>query len=248
LVGLAPIHAFRRVDEDADVQVFLLEEEFRSDPSFAHSFMGACGLGLEAPEVVDVRHSMNDEFGEADLVVSFRSDDPSGGSDVLLIENKINASFQPEQANRYRLRGESGVANGLWRSYRTVLVAPEKYIGAGHDFDAAVSLEQLSAWVCSQDSLRRAFEVERLKRAIDKKNTTGIQIIDETMTRFRAWYGSRIADQAVGFVPPAPRPAYYDDNWMEWRSNKLPPFFANFGIGRAPESWISVSPGSTRIS
>ncbi|MBW1279580.1 hypothetical protein, partial [Escherichia coli] len=26
-----------------------------------------------------------------------------------------------------------------------------------------------------------------------------------------------------GFVPPAPRPAYYDDNWIQWTSTALPP-------------------------
>ena len=200
---------------------FLLEEEFSSDPAFSRSFASLAGLsGIEGlPE--GVFHSLNDEHGEADLVVIF-----AGGSeserDALLIENKITAGFQPRQADRYRARGISGKAAGNWRSFRTVLVAPARYIQANHGFDASVSLEQVADLVCLGDLPRRAFKLKRLQRAIDKKNATGVQVVDPTMTSFRDWYSDLIARRACGFIPPAPRPAYWGDDWLEWVSDCLP--------------------------
>lgn len=201
---------------------FLLEEEFRSDPDFARSFVSACGLELAGSLPVEVTHSFSDEYGEADLVVEFPVGDAAGSRSALLIENKITAGFQPQQAQRYQSRGLAGLAAGRWQAYRTVLVAPEKYIKPDHGFDAAISLEQLSAWVCTSEPRRREFKLERIGRAIEKKNLTGVQIVDEVMTEFRRWYGSMIDAREAGFIPPAPRPAYRDDNWMEWTSTRLP--------------------------
>jgi hypothetical protein len=199
---------------------FLLEEEFRSDPGFARLFAAASGFVEDGARITNVTHSLNDDHGEADLVVELTIDE--GCRCALLIENKINAAFQPLQAQRYRDRGDTGIATGRWKSYRTVLVAPARYVRTDHGFDATVTLEQISDWICITEPLRRAFKIERLNRAIEKKNAAGVQLVDDTMTSFRAWYGSRLDAYGAGFVGPAPRPAYRDDNWLEWTSARLP--------------------------
>ena len=202
---------------------FLLEEEFRSDPFFVRSFLGAAGLAVTPDRLQDVTHSLNDEYGEADLVVTFGGE-PDCSTHVLLIENKITAGFQPRQAERYRERGVSGCLTGKWSSFRTVLVAPQRFIHNDHGFDASISLEQIAEWVCLGDDPRRAFKIERLQRAIDKRNATGVQIVDPTMTAFREWYCDHLIKCESGFIPPAPRAAYWGDNWMEWTSDRLPKF------------------------
>ena len=40
-----------------------------------------------------------------------------------MVENKIDAAFQPEQAKRYTQRGEQHRSNG-YAEFRTVLIAP----------------------------------------------------------------------------------------------------------------------------
>lgn len=200
---------------------FLLEEEFSSDQTFARSFASLAGLPGFAGIPESVVHSLNDEHGEADLVAIFVGDSDSGRH-ALLIENKITAGFQPRQADRYRARGVSGKAAGKWCSFRTVLVAPARYIQANHGFDASVSLEQIAELICLNDLPRRAFKLERLQRAIDKKNATGVQVVDPTMTSFRDWYSDLIARRDCGFIPPAPRLAYWGDDWLEWISDRLP--------------------------
>ena len=172
-----------------------------------------------------VRHSVSDQFGEADLMIEFTS---AGQNDryALLVEDKINAAFGPDQPQRYRQRGELGIDEGRWTQYKTVLVAPGAYLRSSHDFDISLSLESISDWLCPDDPIRRAFKQRRLRLAIDKKNATGVQIVDEVITKFRAWYFDEMSASVIAnksnFIPPPPRTAYWGDTWMEWRSGFLP--------------------------
>ncbi len=202
---------------------FLLEEELACSAEFAEQFVARCGFpGATIEEVV---HSQSDQFGETDLLVSCTIQ--GGSAAILLIEDKINAAFQHQQAERYRLRGDAAVSGGRCVAYRTVLVAPDRYLGtAKHGFDVAIPLEHLMEWVCSNDAGRAEFKRARILRAIEKKNATGIQIVDEVMTQFRAWYSARIeefnARTGTRFVAPAPRLAWHGDNWIQFKSADLP--------------------------
>lgn len=202
---------------------FLLEEELSCSPEFAGRFLEQCGF--DGGSIREVRHSVCDQFGETDVLADCIL--LSGSPGALLIEDKINASFQHQQAERYRLRGEAGVSDGRWTAFRTVLVAPTRYIGTGtHGFDVAIPLEHLTEWVCPNDPGRAEFKRARLLQAIEKKNATGIQIVDEVMTRYRAWYSARIEEfnsrTGSHFVAPAPRPAWHGDNWIQFKSSALP--------------------------
>ena len=57
----------------------------------------------------------------------------NGQRAVLLIENKIDASLQPAQAERYRQRAGACIVAGDVDTALTLLVAPEKYFGASGD-------------------------------------------------------------------------------------------------------------------
>lgn len=202
---------------------FLIEEELSCNKEFARAFLDRCGF--TDATVKTVLHSQSDEFGETDVfVLCVKSDGQVG---VLLIEDKITASFQTDQAKRYRMRGMSGVQGGQWATFKTVLLAPSKYIGASdHGFDEAIALEEVSDWICSDDSARGAFKRSRLQKAIDKKTASGVQIVDEEMTEYRRRYTDRIiaynAEFGTGFIPPIPRLAWWGDDWVQWVSEHLP--------------------------
>ncbi len=198
---------------------FLLEEEFASDTRFTTAFAKGCGLGDKLWTAEKVVHSFSDEFGEADLMVLIAAGMERVG---LLIENKITATFQNRQAERYLARGESGKDKGVWTDYRTVLVAPQRYLMRTHGFQHALALEAIVEWVCPDDPKRRAYKIARIGKAIDKKNIMGVQIVDESMTAFRRWYSTLIVDRGCGFIPPADRLAYWGDDWLEWTSGRMP--------------------------
>jgi len=206
---------------------FLLEEEFSSDPEFLRSFVKAARQPGTAFQVERVRHSVSDQSGEADLIVVYRQLEGAAERVAILIEDKIRASFQPRQAERYRERGDAGT--GLeWNRYWTCLVAPKSYMVArpDHGFDAAVALEQVKEWLAVSEPRRREFKVGVIDQAIEKALRTGVQNVDPVMTAFRANYFAFFEEffkdrrQDVHTRPPAP--TWAGDSWFDVRSRLLP--------------------------
>jgi hypothetical protein len=207
---------------------FLLEEEFSVTSDFTCNFLFACDPALKYRSTDRVAHSVSDKHGEADLVVllsAIRNPDQSERL-ALLIEDKITAAFQPQQAERYRNRGNAGKNDGLWDSFLTILVAPQAYIPVGHGFDAAIPFERIKDWLCLSDPARRAFKLRRIDEAISKKNATGVQVVDAEMTAFRAAYYDYLhsfnAGHGTDFAMRPPKDTYYGDSWFEFKSNALP--------------------------
>lgn len=122
-------------------------EEPRSLPAFIETARHSGGQ----IQHVSVKHSVSDNYGEADLIVVYRLESTTENI-AILIEDKIHAPFQDGQALRYKKRGEDGEKNfGKWDHHWTCLVAPDCYIKRGHGFDATVELEQIRAWFASND-------------------------------------------------------------------------------------------------
>lgn len=161
---------------------FLLEEEFSVNLDFLKCFV-ELAKRLETPvSLVRVERSVSDAFGEADLIVIYK--DRSGKEIGILVEDKINAAFQPKQADRYLLRGGTSESNG-WNSFWTCLVAPEAYIRRGHGFQAAVSLESIQDWFKGTGGDRGQFKATIVQKAIVKERNTGVQRVDPHVTEFR---------------------------------------------------------------
>lgn len=109
----------RLYERDIDV---LLQEELIFNEVVCRLFSDA--LALSQPmQVHQCRLSVVDQSGETDLYAMFSSGDKEG---IILIENKIDASFQPRQPERYRERANA-LSAGLNLVF-CVLVAPQKYI------------------------------------------------------------------------------------------------------------------------
>jgi hypothetical protein len=112
--------------------------------------------------------------GETDLTVVYS--DSIGGRAAILIEDKIDASFQPGQAARYRERGDLGIKNGDWTRFTTCLCAPEAYAkpyAAGPDWDCAVYIEEVIALLSTCADSYTAFLAEAIGRALIKSINGG---------------------------------------------------------------------------
>jgi hypothetical protein len=207
---------------------FFLEEEFSSDPEFARQFLAACNTDLTFHRVERIHQSLLDKFGEADVAVVILVSRPAGGNNrlALLIENKITAAFQPRQAERYQERGNYGMETGEWDKFLTVLVAPRAYIADSNGFNASLALEQLEDWICPNDSARRAYKIGKIREAIEKKNTTGVKVVDAEMTMFRKAYYQFLQafndEHNTDFGMRLPKDTYYGDYWFQLKSSTLP--------------------------
>ncbi len=103
--------------------------------------------------------------GESDLIVAFRSRDRSM---ILLIENKISASFQPDQALRYQERAMRWRNNSRTTEVMVALLAPQEYISRpGSDqFDIAISYEDIIDHLKSSEDPRSNFLADALADGI----------------------------------------------------------------------------------
>ena len=122
---------------ERDMDLMLLEELVASS-DFRSWFLSQLGIDDDAT-LVEASHSVDTQNGESDLELTFQG---FGGGVKILIEDKIDAPFQPNQAQRYLERAEGYRASGLYAEVVTVLVAPKVYFGndaENLDFDAKVT-------------------------------------------------------------------------------------------------------------
>jgi hypothetical protein len=107
---------------ERDLDLLLLEELY-SSPAFRSFVSNTAGFPELAEEsLTSVFRSVTHSSGESDLELYLELAD--GQRAVLLIENKIDASLQPAQAERYKQRAGACVASGDVDTARTLLVAP----------------------------------------------------------------------------------------------------------------------------
>jgi hypothetical protein len=144
---------------------FLLEEEFNADPTFLRPFILAAGKDDGSFETESVRHSVRDEFGEADLIVVYNQRN-SDTRIAILIEDKTRACFQPDQPARYHKHGKAGIEKMLGQLW-ACLVAAATYVDLkrGHGFDATVTLEQIKDCLSVMEPKRCEFKARVIRDA-----------------------------------------------------------------------------------
>lgn len=139
----------RKYERDIDL---LLAEEFSVNPAFANWFVSLTKFSGRTSEVVEVHVSKADTQGESDLVVVF--EEPSRHRFAILIEDKLDAPLQPDQAARYHLRALKEVELGACGDFEIVLCAPRHYLD-GHPslegFDVRIAHEDIGAKIAEID-------------------------------------------------------------------------------------------------
>lgn len=197
---------------ERDIGLLMLEELSVSPDFRAWLANLAFGSQLLAGHV-GAWHSINvAALGESDLIYVFTT--ATAQQCALLIENKINAAAQPEQAHRYVLRGQKGVDDADWQAFRTCIVAPQRYLDStrhSQPYDVAVSYEDLERFFLARSACdaRASYKAQLLREAIEQ-NRRGYQAeVNAAMTEFVGHYCARaqtgfaqLAIQAAG-----PRPA-----------------------------------------
>ena len=213
---------------------FLLEEEFASNRDFLDFFVAAATascVGKEDRRIPSPREeahcravrSVTTTAGESDVLVVYQSADEPSLRVAVLIEDKISATFQNEQAARYVERGRAGVGT-IWDVFWTCLVAPQKYASGLAGFDARVSLESVHAFFHKVGGPRSSFKAGVIERALNDARTVGVRKVDLVMTRFRAFYAERAERRFAGsglHWEPA-RDAWWSDYWFWFRGGPLP--------------------------
>jgi hypothetical protein len=157
----------RKYERDVDV---LLAEEFAVNPFFAEKFKSLTKFANEVAVVSDFWVSKSNNMGESDLIVLYECSDKRRFA--ILIEDKVDARLQSDQAERYQKRARSDVAKGDYEDFAVVLCAPRYYLDNHSDlssFEHHISLEQIADILSAPDDARANYKADFLRTAGTKK-------------------------------------------------------------------------------
>lgn len=209
----------RIYERDVDL---LVAEEFDVNPAFADHFKSLTKFAGESAVVSECWVSKSNNLGESDLEVVYQRDD--GSRFALMVEDKVDAGLQPDQAARYRLRGERERSRGSYSDYQIVLCAPTFYLGkqTGLDgFDLLISFEQLADFLDAGDP-RSQYRAAFLRTAAGTKKVNAWRREDDPATNA---FWNAAYDLACNEFPilEMKRPALTKDSvWIVFRPRDLP--------------------------
>ena len=179
LSDIIPVEAVQERDTD-----LLLLEELKCNRNFTDWFLTRTAGQQDHYDFIGAWHSLSKVgLGESDLAFKIETDKEEI---IFLLENKIDADFQPDQAGRYRQRGQKRIEDGECDTFYTVLLAPKKYIVRNDDFDYYIEYEEIREWFLQQTDLgsRGQYKANVIKIAIEKLRRGYSAIVDEEATRF----------------------------------------------------------------
>ena len=205
---------------ERDIDLLLLEE-FNANAEFASWFMSVAFPKEKESECIGAWHSVNDpELGESDLIVLYDR------GLAILIENKIDAPVQPRQGHRYTERGEKGVEEGMWKKFKTCIIAPKSYLGSEKDsrtYDSSVSYEAIDESFCQKATpdQRASHKSYLIRQAIEQNRRGYTPETDEAVTKFWNEYWELCTKQypELEMRQPGNKPAGSD--WPTFRPIKL---------------------------
>lgn len=176
---------------ESDVDLVLVLDALVVGPISRKLFAAA---GLSPPSQVQPARSVSRADGrETDVRLT-------GDTGVLLIEDKIDADFQPEQPLSYRQEADRLTADGA--ETRAVLVSPGRHrsrlAAVGADlFHAVVTIEELLATLDGDGDLTRACRAV-LSRALEQQTT-----MPDDFDEVRSAWGDEYRQQVYELAPHA---------------------------------------------
>lgn len=210
---------------ERDIDLLLLEE-FSVSEKFREWFSNQASGNSEYQSKVGVWHSVVDaSLGESDLIFVFTS--KSGERVAILIENKIDASPQPDQGGRYKQRGQKGISEGYWERFITCVIAPKRYLQSSmHNqvYDVEIPYENVAVYFSEsgQDSERLAYKAAVIQEAIEQ-NRRGYQPeYSLAMTKFVEDYYERAAREFSELKMQEAKPRPSGSTWVIFNPTVLP--------------------------
>ena len=224
---------------ERDVDLILLEELI-TDNSFCEWFVNELNL----PRFLSVNgawRSITDfGLGETDILFSYNSED---SKIFVLIENKLDASFQEAQYERYTKRAnEYLIKNECDKTY-TVLVAPNLYCENQNDFENYISYETIASRFELIGTKRNLFKSELLKIASEKLRRGYQPVNSETVQKFWHLYWHFKEKNHPSFTMKKPSIVPHNSDWPMLYDDELQgiTFYHKLGQGNTDANFRGFS-------
>ncbi|GJD42012.1 hypothetical protein [Methylobacterium bullatum] len=193
------------------------------NPAFSAWLKGQTRFADVPAVIADVFVSRSDNLGESDLIVIYTRDD--GLNFAVLIEDKVDAPLQPDQASRYRLRAEREISSGKYNDFTVILCAPISYLAnslKAAEFDTTVSFEDIAAFfLVNGDTPRCRYRASFLLGAGTRRvNNWERQVDDITEVFWSAAYAVAIKEFPI--LEMKPLKVTKDSTWINFRPRDMP--------------------------
>lgn len=201
--------------QERDVDLILLEE-LATDNSFCEWFVRELNL----PKLTSVNGVWKSisafGLGETDILFSYNSYDKNL---FVLIENKLDASFQNQQFNRYLKRADKYLTKKECDEVFIVLIAPQLYCENQNDFETYLTYEAIAERLQFVGTKRNLFKsnllriaTEKLRRGYQPVNSVPVQNFWLSYWRFKEERYPSLTMKKPGIVPHnSDWPMLYDD-------------------------------------
>ncbi|MDX1774017.1 PD-(D/E)XK nuclease family protein [Oceanihabitans sediminis] len=202
--------------QERDVDLILLEELSTSN-SFCEWFIRE----LDLPNLTSVNGAWRSisafGLGETDILFSYNSNDKKI---FVLIENKLDATFQNEQFNRYLKRADQYLEKKECDIAYAVLVAPKLYCDNQSDFENYLTYEKIAERLEFIGNKRNIFKsnllqiaTEKLRRGYQPINSVPVQSFWHSYWRYKEENYPNFIMKEPNIVPHnSDWPMLYDDS------------------------------------
>lgn len=163
--------------------------------------------GDAAADFVGAWVSHAEADGESDLVVAYRG---GAGQMLALVENKIAAGFQPDQAMRYAARARRWAVEEEVSKVVTILLAPAEYMSrpGSEAFDMQITYEEVADVLRKESDPRSVFLADALLAGIASYRAGYTMRPDVSVTDMwmACWEVGRRVAPALRFHQPGMKP------------------------------------------
>ncbi|MBP7831347.1 MAG: hypothetical protein KA248_15675 [Kiritimatiellae bacterium] len=223
---------------ERDIDLLLLEEFIAGDGFWRWLAGVALGEDLAEARFVRARHSVDQPSGESDLELEFELGGQSHRDQPrrirILFENKLDAAFQPQQAERYRQRGDAYLHNGECDRWVTVLLAPKVYLGWPEHGEELWVMPAAASRASGKNATRRKVRPGASGRCASRRDAPLLHGFDAVVTyeAMREWFRQaprlgarrahklalldgaiRKAEEGYRPVPDEPVTAFWQQYW-----------------------------------
>ncbi len=164
---------------ERDIDLLIMRHFSLANQNVINLFAKKAGIIINEGFVIDsVAHSVTTSDGETDIEIIIWDNNEKI---AFIIENKINAVAQPNQARRYEIRAEKAVKEGRYSKYYIFIIAPQKYLDNNKEaskYKNQISYEQI------RDVILDHIDIAMIDKALDESKHGYVPIEDRRVTDF----------------------------------------------------------------
>lgn len=203
--------------QERDIDLLIIEE-LNVSLEFCDWFVNQLGLEKPSSKIKAFRSISDYGLGETDILISCQT---RSKTKFILVENKIDASFQDNQFERYKERGDNYVNNNKCDEYQIVLIAPRSYCETQSSFSSFISYESIKKFFTDQNEARSNYKGEILSIAIEKERR-GYKAINSIPVQafWKSYYEFKNSNYK-GFRMNKPDVVPYNSDWIQLLSERI---------------------------